>query len=303
MGEKQMITSSQVTDATVSALYRAETSLPPWVLERIKQGMEKETNPLARSQLQFMLDNVSLAGSRGLPICQDTGLPIFHVQVGRDLFLDFDIQEAIAQGVRKATIEIPLRPNAVDPLSRENSGDNTGLGMPDIILDRIEGKSLRITAFPKGAGSENMSLVMMLNPADDPVEFIIDAVRERAANACPPLFLGIGIGGSFDLAARLAKRALLDMHCLEHCSQVSLDQEDCCIPLSNSAEDMKEEMENLEANLMQRLNNLGIGPMGLGGVTTVLGLRIEKALCHTASLPVAINFQCWANRSATEVIL
>ena len=318
MGETQMITGNQVTDATVRALYRAETSLPPWVLDRIKEGLEKETNPLARSQLQFMLDNVILAGSSGLPLCQDTGLPIFHVQMGQDLQLDFDLLEAIAEGVRKATSSIPLRPNAVDPLTRENSLDNTGLGMPDIILDRIEGQSLRITAFPKGAGSENMSLVIMLNPADDPIEFIIDAVRERAANACPPLFLGIGIGGSFDLAARLAKRALLNMHCLQQSapqsaqqysrespqesSQESSPQGDCSVSLSDSsAEEMK--MHRLEENLMERLNHLGIGPMGLGGVTTVLGLRIEKALCHTASLPVAINFQCWANRSATEVIV
>ena len=301
MGEKKMITSSQVTDATVRALYRAETSLSPWVLERIKEGLEKETNPLAHSQLQFMLDNVSLACSRGLPICQDTGLAIFYVQMGQDLHLDFDLLEAIAEGVRKATSSIPLRPNAVDPLTRENSLDNTGPGMPDIILDQIPGQNLRITAFPKGAGSENMSLIMMLNPADDPIEFIIDAVRERAANACPPLFLGIGIGGSFDLAARLAKHALLNMHCLQQFSGESSAKGDCCISTDNSAEEMKR--KRLEESLMERLNNLGIGPMGLGGDTTVLGLRIEKALCHTASLPVAINFQCWANRSATEVIV
>ncbi|HNZ05160.1 MAG TPA: fumarate hydratase [Methanothrix soehngenii] len=299
MGENQMITSSQVTDATVRALYRAETSLPPWVLERIKEGLERETNPLARSQLQFMLDNVSLAGSRGLPICQDTGLAIFHVQMGQDLHLDFDLQEAIAQGVRRATSQIPLRPNAVDPVTRENSKDNTGPGMPDIILDRTCGQSLSITAFPKGAGSENMSLVMMLNPADDPMEFIVDAVRERAANACPPLFLGIGIGGSFDLAARLAKHALFNMHRIQPYSRESSQRANRCITHNSSPEEIKK----LEENLMKRLNSLGIGPMGLGGDTTVLGLRIEKALCHTASLPVAINFQCWANRSATEVIL
>lgn len=296
-----MITGTQVTDATVRALYRAETSLPSWVLERIKEGLEKETNPLARSQLQFMLDNVILAASCGLPVCQDTGLPIFHVQMGGDLHLDFDLREAIAEGVRKATSSIPLRPNAVDPLTRENSLDNTGPGMPDIILDRIPGRNLKITAFPKGAGSENMSLVMMLNPADDPIEFIIDAVRERAANACPPLFLGIGIGGSFDLVARMAKHALLNMHCLQQSSEESSKRGDCCISPADSAEEMKR--KRLEESLMERLNNLGIGPMGLGGNTTILGLRIEKALCHTASLPVAINFQCWANRSATEVIV
>lgn len=294
-----MITPTQVTDVTVRALYRAETALPPWVLESIREGLEKESNPLARSQLQFMLENVGLAESKGLPLCQDTGLPIFHVQMGRDLLLDFDLQEAIAEGVRRATARIPLRPNAVDPLTRKNSLDNTGPGMPDIILDQVQGQSLRITAFPKGAGSENMSLVMMLNPADDPLQFIIDAVRERAANACPPLFLGIGIGGSFDLAARLAKNALLNMHALQLCSRKSSDRGGCAAPPVTSPE----EVARLEGRLMKELNALGIGPMGLGGDTTVLGLRIEKALCHTASLPVAINFQCWANRSATEVIL
>jgi fumarate hydratase subunit alpha len=144
-------------------------------------------------------------------------------------------------------------------------------------MECVAGKGLSITAFPKGAGSENMSLVAMLNPADDPFDFIVESVAQRAANACPPLFLGIGLGGSFDLSARLAKHALLDM-------------------------DGREEDEE-ERALLQRINRLGIGPMGLGGDTTALGLRIERAYCHTASLPVAINFQCWANRKATEVIL
>ncbi len=266
---------TKVIDATVRALVQAETGLPSWVMRRIEQASELETNPIARSHLKFMLENVSLAGSRSLPICQDTGLPIFHVQLGRGLVLDFSLFDAIAEGVRIATSEIPLRPNTVDPITRKNSGDNTGPGMPDIILDYVDGLSLKITAFPKGAGSENMSLMGMLNPADDPFDFVIDAVSERAANACPPLFLGIGIGGSFDLAARLAKRALFNLP-------------------GSSPQEMQ---------LLKRLNCLGIGPMGLGGDTTVLGLKIETAFCHTASLPVAINFQCWANRSATEVIL
>jgi fumarate hydratase subunit alpha len=264
----------QVINATVRALLRAETRLPSWVMQSVEEAASLETNPVARSHLQFMLDNARLAETRGLPLCQDTGLPIFHVQMGRDRILDFSLNGAIAEGVRIATAEIPLRPNTVDPITRKNSGDNTGPGMPNIILDYVDGLGLKITAFPKGAGSENMSLVGMLNPADDPFDFIIKTVSERAANACPPLFLGIGIGGSFDLAARLAKRALFNM------------------PGTSPQ----------ELQLLKRLNLLGIGPMGLGGDTTVLGLRIETAFCHTASLPVAINFQCWANRSATEVI-
>ncbi len=265
---------ADVVNATIRVLKQAETTLPEWVLKLIEEAFLQETDPVARSHLQFMLENVRIAGAEGLPICQDTGLPIFRVEMGRDLKLDFDLRDAVAEGVRIATKEIPLRPNVVDPLTRQNTKDNTGPGMPDIILEMVEGDALSITAFPKGAGSENMSLVGMLNPADDPFEFILNAVAQRAVNACPPLFLGVGIGGSFDLAARLAKRALLNM-------PGSTDE---------------------ELGLLAKINSLGIGPMGLGGDTTALGVKIEKAFCHTASLPVAINFQCWANRSADEVL-
>jgi len=184
---------SKVVEATVRALQKAETSLPSWVLQRIEDAARQETSQIAKSHLEFMLENVRIAERTRLPLCQDTGLPIFRVQMGRDLRLDFDLHEAVAEGVRVATEQIPLRPNAVDPLTRKNSGNNTGLGMPDIILDMVDGAGLTLTAFPKGAGSENMSLVGMLNPADDPFDFILRTVAERAANACPPLFLGIGL--------------------------------------------------------------------------------------------------------------
>lgn len=255
-------------------LRQSETSLPSWVISTIEDALKTESNPVARSHLRFILDNISMAKDKRLPICQDTGLLIFHLEMGRDLRPGFEIRDAIAEGVRTATREVPLRPNAVDPLTRKNTGDNTGPGMPDIISDVVEGRSLKITAFPKGAGSENMSLVGMLNPADDPFDFIIRTVAERASNACPPLFLGIGLGGTFDLAAGMAKRALLNM-------PGTTDE---------------------ELDLLKRINRLGIGPMGLGGDTTALGLKIEKAACHTASLPVAINFQCWANRRASALV-
>lgn len=265
---------SDVVDATVRLLREAETSLPPWVQRLIEQAFERETNRVAKSQLQFILQNVRTAQSESLPMCQDTGLLIFNVQKGRNLNVDFDFREAIAEGVRRATLEVPLRPNVVDPLSRKNTGDNTGVMLPNLIVDEVDGDGLRITAFPKGAGSENMSLVEMLNPADDPFDSILQNIAKRAANSCPPLFLGIGIGGTFDMAARLAKRALFN--------------------LPGSSEQ--------ELDLLGRINSLGIGPMGLGGDTTALGVRIEKASCHTASLPVAINFQCWAHRYASEVV-
>ena len=265
---------SDVTEATIAILKKAHTTLPSWVVERIEAAFREETNPVARSQMEAILENIKIAGEEEIPICQDTGLSIFHVELGRDLKVSFDLKDAIAKGVRRATEEVPLRPNAVDPLTRKNTGDNTGPGIPDLILDLVPGDTLRITAFPKGAGSENMGSLAMLNPADDPLEFVLGEVAVRAGKACPPVFVGVGIGGTFDLAARLAKKALLKM------------------PGSS----------DLELDLLARINELGIGPMGLGGDTTALGVKVETACCHTASLPVAVNLQCWANRSASATV-
>lgn len=273
-----------LVEATVAVLARAETSLPGWVVDRIEEAARTETNPLAESQLEAILENVTIAAQDRIPICQDTGLPVFHLELGRDASVPFDLREAVAEGVRRATDEVPLRPNAVDPLTRINTGDNTGPGMPDLILDLVDGDALRITAFPKGAGSENMSLLAMLNPADDPLEFVLETIVERGGMACPPLFVGVGIGGTFDLAPRLAKRALLEMSGSgSGSSKAGLERE-------------------LERDLLARINDLGIGPMGLGGDITALGVKILTACCHTASLPVAVNLQCWANRSASATV-
>ena len=263
-----------VIEATVAILAKAETSLPTWVAERIEDAAKKETNPIARSQLEAIMENVRIASSEGVPLCQDTGLPVFHLEIDRDLKIPPFLEEAIAEGVRRATEDIPLRPNAVHPLTRKNTTDNTGEGMPDLIIDFVEGDGLRITAFPKGAGSENASFLSMLNPADDPMDFVTREVAKRAGRACAPVFVGVGIGGTFDLAPRLAKRALFNM------------------PGTS----------DMELDLLSKINRIGPGPMGLGGDTTALGVKIEWALCHTASLPVAVNLQCWANRSASATV-
>ena len=263
-----------LVEATVAVLARAEIVLPPWVELAMREAKDRETNPIARSQLSAILENVKIAAAGGVPLCQDTGLPVFCLEIGRDLSIPTFLEEAIAEGVRRATEEIPLRPNAVDPLTRENSGDNTGTGMPDLIIDLVPGDCLRITAFPKGAGSENGSFLAMLNPADDPLDFVAGEVAKRAGRACAPVFVGVGIGGTFDLAARLAKKALFRM------------------PGTSQ----------MDRNLLSEINRIGCGPMGLGGETTALGVRIETALCHTASLPVAVNLQCWANRSSSATV-
>ncbi|MHC1631231.1 MAG: fumarate hydratase [Methanotrichaceae archaeon] len=262
---------SDLVEATVAVLRKAETSLPDWVVKLIETAAQEETDIVAKSQLESILENIEIAEQEDVPLCQDTGLPIFHLELGRNLRVPFDLRYAIAEGVRIATESVPLRPNAVDPLTRINTNDNTGPGMPDLILDLVEGNELKITAFPKGAGSENMGSLAMLNPADDPLDFVLETVAQKAGKACPPVFVGIGIGGSFDLAARLAKKALLKM------------------PGSSET----------ERDFLAKINELGIGPMGLGGDTSALGIKIETACCHTASLPVAVNFQCWANRSAS----
>lgn len=260
-----------LVDAIEAVVCKSQISLPRWVVASIENALRRERSEIARYHLQAILDNIRVAESDARPICQDTGLPVFHVEIGEGCSFDFNLWEAIAEGVRIATRKGMLRPNVVDPLSRSNTGDNTGPGMPYLIVDRVTGDSLRITAFPKGAGSENMSFLGMLNPADDPFEYILEKLAERVSNACPPVFVGIGIGGTFDQAAALAKRAI--------------------IGLPGESEE--------ELLLLKRINDLGIGPMGLGGDTTALGVRIERAFCHTASLPVAVNLQCWANRRAT----
>lgn len=263
-----------VVEATEAAVCRAQVSLPMWVVRSIESALRRERSEIARYHLEAILKNIRIAESDARPMCQDTGLPVFHVEIGDMCSMDFDLREAIAEGVRRATRKGMLRPNVVDPLSRSNTGDNTGPGMPYLIVDHVAGDALRITAFPKGAGSENMSFLGMLNPADDPFEYILDNLAERVSNACPPVFVGVGIGGTFDQAAALAKRAVMG--------------------LPGESEE--------ELLLLERINDLGIGPMGLGGDTTALGVKIEKAFCHTASLPVAVNLQCWANRRATVTV-
>lgn len=210
-------------------------------------------------------------------MCQDTGILVFFVEIGRQVCIDFDLDAAIIQGVRQATLSVPLRPNAVDPLTRKNSGDNTGDGLPDINYSFVDMDALTISVAPKGAGSENMSALRMLKPTriDLIKQFVVESVLKAGGMPCPPIVVGVGIGGSFDKSARLAKRALL--RDLDH-------------------------MDEYEQEILDTINSLGIGPMGLGGRTTALAVHVEKAHCHTASLPVAVNIQCWANRHASVIL-
>ena len=270
------ITNDSVVNATIDILKKAETQLPSDVIDALKQSQIRETSPIAKSQLSAILKNIEIAKERSIPMCQDTGILVFFVELGRDVHLDFNLEDAIVEGVRRATKIIPLRPNTVDPLTRNNSGDNTGVGLPDIKYEMVDGNKLTITVAPKGAGSENMSAITMLNPTevDSIRNFILTTVLNAGGMPCPPIIVGVGIGGSFDKAARLAKSALLR----------DIDPQ---------------KMTKLEHEILRDINSLGIGPMGLGGDTTALAVHIKTAHCHTASLPVAVNIQCWANRHAS----
>ena len=261
-----------LADATERALAEAEIRLPPDVLAALQAAAAAERNGIARQELKNILENIALAGERQIPICQDTGVPVVYLTLPPDIGLSPDLFEGVRGGVRRATASIPLRPNVVDPLTRENTGDNTGVGMPAIHV--MPGDRLTVTVLPKGAGSENVSRIGMLLPsqAAEIPRFVAETMLLAGGKPCPPVILGIGIGGTFDMAATLAKEALL-------------------LPVDT--------MDDYEQEICDAVNTLGIGPMGLGGDTTALSVKVKRADCHTASLPVAVNVQCWACRRAT----
>jgi fumarate hydratase subunit alpha len=261
-----------LADATFEAYKSAVIRLPPDVLRVIRKAAAAETNPVARGEFANILKNIDIAERLGVPMCQDTGVPVVYLTLPADVPLTQGLYDAVAEGVRRATKEVPLRPNVVDPLTRHNSGDNTGAGMPAVHVK--PGEKFTVTVLPKGAGAENMSRTAMLLPSEkDNIEkFVSDTVCRAGSRPCPPVIIGVGIGGTFDGAAALAKEALLG-------------------PVDRMTEQ--------EEQLLCAVNRLGIGPMGLGGDTTALAVKVKTAGCHTASLPVAVNIQCWANRHAT----
>jgi len=267
-------------DVVVNLLRLANTKLPADIGWALESAAAWEGDRVAVSQLGTIMDNSRKAEFLGRPMCQDTGMPVFFVS-GR---FDHEVQKHIIAGVAKATPLIPLRPNAVHPLTRDNSGDNVGVGAPIIHYTPTAEDCLRITVMPKGAGAENMTRLAMLNPSDG-VEgvkrFVLECVTGAGGRPCPPTVVGVGIGGTADSCLLMAKEALLS-------------------DLGHQNPD--ETMARLEEELFTMLNSTGLGPMGLGGNTTVLGVKIHWAHCHTASLPVAVNLNCWASRRATVCI-
>lgn len=280
-----MINQKLIEEVCVKLLGQAATNLPADVENALKKAYEEETSDIAKTQLRAILDNMKLAEETCKPMCQDTGVPIFYVKVGTEARVEGNIEEGIKNAVLRATEEIPLRPNVVHPLTRENPGTNVGQKMPYINYSLSPGKDyIEITAFPKGVGSENMSALGMLKPVEGirgVKRFVLDTVITAGSQPCPPIIVGVGVGGSADIAMKLAKEALLR----------PLDQKHPEKPIAN-----------LEKELLEAINSTGIGPMGLGGKTTSLGVNVEYAYTHTGGLPVGVNIQCWAARKATAEI-
>jgi len=273
------IKAEAVTEAVAALCVRANHHLPPDVQAALEKAQKTEPWPLARETLGLLRRNLDLALEQDLPICQDTGMACVFVELGQEVHIAGDFEAAVNEGVRRGYDQGYLRKSIVaDPLRRANTGDNTPAALT---LRLVPGSGLRITVSPKGFGSENMSRLAMLKPSDgaEGVErFVLETARLAGPNPCPPMVLGVGIGGSFDKVACLAKKALLR----------PLDQPN---PDPYYAE--------MEARLLAGVNALGTGPQGFGGAATALGLAIETAPTHVAGLPVAVNVSCHATRRAT----
>lgn len=271
---------SKVIEDTVARLcIEANLRLPPDVINAIERAEKAEPWDGAKRILSLLGDNVRIASEKTLPVCQDTGMACVFVELGQDVHIEGDFEQAVNNGVRRGYGEGYLRKSVVcDPLRRVNTGDNT----PALVTVKLtRGDKMRITVMPKGFGSENMSALKMLKPADG-VEgvrnFVLDTVEKAGANPCPPIIVGVGIGGSFDKAACLAKHALLR-------------------PVDEPNPD--EYYAALESELLDKINALGIGPQGFGGKTTALAVLIEAMPTHVAGLPVAVNISCHATRRAS----
>ncbi|MCS7115336.1 MAG: fumarate hydratase [Nitrososphaerota archaeon] len=265
-------------------LKQAAVYLPDDVKEALRRAYKNESSVVGKTQLGAILENVALAEKFQAPICQDTGLIFFYVKAGAKASGLSMVEEALVKATRRATWEIPLRPNAVDPITQKNSGDNTGRFMPQIEWEIVEGDSLELTVMPKGGGSENTSAFGTLLPGEGLKalkKFVVDAVIKAGAQPCPPTVLGVAFGGGADTAMKLAKKALLE-------------------PLNEP--NPNPELARLEEELLEAVNMTGIGPMGLGGKTTALRVHVEYASRHPASFPVAVAFNCWAARRASARI-
>ncbi len=276
------ISAARITEVVARLCVEANNHLPQDVKDCIRCSYEQESWPQAREILERIMENYQIADREDCPVCQDTGVACVFVKLGQEVHIDGDLNEAIHEGVRRGYRDGYLRKSVVrDPLDRVNTGDNT----PAMIyFDIVPGDVCEITVAPKGFGSENMSQIKMLKPSDGEQgvkDFVVKVVEEAGPNPCPPIVVGVGVGGTFDKAAYLAKKALM-----RHAGE----------PNPNPY------YAAMEQELLERINALGIGPQGFGGKTTALAVHIEQFPTHIAGLPVAVNINCHVTRHQTEVL-
>lgn len=279
----RIINSEEITKAVREMCIRANCHINDDIKDALTKSAETEKSDISRGVLKNLLKNAELAHKKEVPICQDTGMAVFFIEIGKDVFVEGDtVTDAVNKGVRLGYTDGYLRKSVVaDPINRINTGDNT----PAVIYyDFVQGDKIKITFAPKGFGSENKSSLKMLNPSDGLdgiIDFVTETVRKAGANPCPPMVVGVGIGGTMDKAAQLAKKAL---------TRDIRTRSD------------KPFYADLEKQLLDRINLLGIGPQGMGGTTTALAVNIETFPTHIAGLPVAVNINCHATRHTVSVI-
>lgn len=277
------ISVKQITEVVKNMCAEANCYLGEDIERALLAAEAAEENPVAKSVLSDILENAKIAREKEVPICQDTGMAVIFLEIGQDAhFTEGDLYEAVNEGVRRGYEEGYLRKSVVsDPVRRGNTGDNT----PAVIhTEIVSGDKVKITLAPKGFGSENMSAVKMLKPSDGRqgiMDFVIDTVKKAGSNPCPPIVVGVGIGGTFEKAAILAKKALLR----------SIEEE--------NGDEFYAEMER---ELLRVINKTDIGPQGFGGKTTALGVNIETFPTHIAGMPVAVNINCHVTRHLTKIL-
>lgn len=278
----RVVTSEEISNAVKNLIINSSVNLPEDTHESIKQAFEQEISSSGKTVLSQILLNAEVAKTERKPLCQDTGLAVFFVEVGKDVAVKgLNLTDAINEGTRLGYSEGFLRKSTCDPLSRKNIGDNT----PAIIhYDFTDGDKINIMYAAKGGGSENMSRIKMMRPSDGKqgiIDFVVETMRDAGPNPCPPNIIGVGIGGNFERSAILAKKSLFRK-------------------LGDKNSDG--ELDEMEKIILKKINNIGTGPMGFGGICTALAVHITKKPCHIASLPVAVNIECHSHKHSKITI-
>jgi len=267
--------SSEITAAVRNLAMSASCDLEPDILDSLLAARDREKSPLAKNGLEILLTNANIASREQIPVCQDTGVGVVFVSVGQEVFIEGDLEQAIQEGIRAGYEDGYLRKSVCDPVTRKNTGTN----VPAVVhFDIVSGNKVRIGFLPKGCGSENMSGLVMLPPSagiPGVEDYVVQKVKDAGSNPCPPVVVGVGLGGTFEKAALLAKKSLLR-------------------PLGDPNNDTN--VAEIEQRILQRINKEGQGVMGWGGVNTALAVHMETYPTHIASLPVAVNIQCHAHR-------